>query len=152
MSNLNIGLQCVELMRQQMPDQQEALATHCNNISQLRSTAKKYPDLVLAVLDSIEPVKVLLSGIFQRLELHGKKFFMFPAASEENLQELWSELEAVDSSLEFGKVYRQSVLNDLPALSTFLDIVAVLDAMPSVSRNAESLHVICVDQYATWMS
>lgn len=60
-----------------MTDEQEALASHCNNLSQLCAAAKKHPDLVSAVLDSIEPVKILLSTIFQRFEVHGKKFHVF---------------------------------------------------------------------------
>ena len=104
-----------------MPDEQERLVTHCNNLSQLRSSAKKSLDLIPAVLDSIEPVKILLSTIFQRLELRGKKFSMFSAASKEKLQELWSEFSDVDPSLEYDGVYRQSALKELPALTTFLD-------------------------------
>ena len=95
--------------------------THCNNLSQLRSAAKKSPDLIPAVLDSIEPVKVLLSTVFQRLELCGKKFSMFSAASKEKLQELWYELSDVDPSLEYDVVYCQNALKELPALTTFLD-------------------------------
>lgn len=83
MSNLNIGLQCVGLMRQQMTDEEEALVANCNNLSQIRSAAKKDSNVVSAVIDSIEPVKVLLSTIilFQRLEIHGRKFSMFSAAT-----------------------------------------------------------------------
>ena len=121
MSNLNIGLQCVGLMLQQMSDANEATIAHCNNLSQLRGVAKKSPDIVSAVLDSIEPVKILLSTVFQRLEIHGKKFSMFSAASEDQLRSVWAELEAVDPSLEFDKVYRQNALKDLPALSAFLE-------------------------------
>ena len=121
MSCLNIGLQYVGLMREQMPDEQQLLVTHCNNLSQLCSAAKKSPDLIPAVLDSIEPVKVLLSTVFQRLELCGKKFSMFSAASKEKLQELWYELSDVDLSLEYDVVYCQSALKELPALTTFLD-------------------------------
>ena len=54
MSNLNIGLQCVGLMRQQITDQQEAHVANCNSLSLLRSAAKNYPDVVPAVLDSVE--------------------------------------------------------------------------------------------------
>ena len=121
MSNLNIGLQCIGLMRQQMADEYELLVSHCNNLTQLRTAAKKHPDLVAAVLDCVEPVKILLSTLFQRLEIHDKKFSMFSAASDDKLKELWSELKAVDPSLEYDGVYRQAALKDLPALSCFLD-------------------------------
>ena len=34
---------------------------------------------------------------------------------------MWSELEAIDPSLEYGKVYRQASLKDLPCLVSFLN-------------------------------
>ena len=40
------------------------------NLSQLRQLGEKKRE---AILDSVEPVKILLSDIFHRLELHGKK-------------------------------------------------------------------------------
>lgn len=45
--------------------------------------------------------------------------FTFSAASNDKLQEMWSEL--VDSSLEFDEVYRLKALNNLPALASFLE-------------------------------
>lgn len=87
-----------------MSDTEEALASSCNRLSQLRSLAQKNSGIVAAVLDSIEPVKVLLSTIFRRLELHGQKFAMFTPASSEDLAKMWSALQqSVDSLLEYRR-------------------------------------------------
>ena len=120
MSIVNLGLQAVGLMRQELSDTEEALIASSNNLSQLRNLAQKNPEIVAAVRDSIEPVKVLLSSIFQRLELHGQKFSMFTPANENDLMQMWSVLQSVDPSLEYGKVYRQESLKDLSKLDAFI--------------------------------
>ena len=67
MSIVNLGLQCVGMMRGKMSDEHEASISHCNNMSQLRQAAEKKPDVTQAILDSIEPVKILLTDILERL-------------------------------------------------------------------------------------
>lgn len=57
MSIVNLGLQCVGLMREKMTDEQEAAIASSNNLSQLRSVAEKKPEIKSAILDSIAPVK-----------------------------------------------------------------------------------------------
>ena len=67
MAIVNLGLQCVGMMRGQMCPEDEAAITHCNSMSQIRLASEKRPDLIPAILDSIAPVKILLSDILQRL-------------------------------------------------------------------------------------
>ena len=45
---------------------------------------------------------------------------MFTAASEDRLRNFWSELEAVDSSLKYGGVYRKPQLKELAGLNAFM--------------------------------
>ncbi len=61
MSIVNLGLQCVGLMRGKMSDEHEEAISHCNTLSQLRQAAKNKPELVPAILDSIDSTKILLS-------------------------------------------------------------------------------------------
>lgn len=72
MSIVNLGLQRVGLMRKKMSDDVELSFTHCNNLSQLHSVAEKNPEVKTAIIDSIEPVKILLSSVLQRLSLREK--------------------------------------------------------------------------------
>ena len=120
MSIVNLGLRCVGMMRGKMADEHEASISHCNNMSQLRQAAEKKPDVTQAILDSIEPVKILLADIPERLELHGEKFQVFPAAHGQDLEELWSVLESVDSALKYGEKYQKAHLKDHPALVDFM--------------------------------
>jgi len=62
MSILNLGLQCVGLAREKMPDEYKKVAK-CNNLTQLRKIAERTNEFV-EVKDSLSPVKVLLSNIF----------------------------------------------------------------------------------------
>ena len=96
----------------------EAAISTCNSISQLRNLSLKKGEIVQSVFDSIEPVKELLSSIFRRLELHDRKFLMYPSASEVEMVQMWSILKLVDPSLVYNNVYRQASLKKLIQLDT----------------------------------
>ena len=100
MSILNIGLQCIGLARSKMPDEYEKEAAKCNNISQLRKIAEKTPNFVLAVCDSILPVKCLLSSVFMQLYLKEKRISCNAAATPEELSDFWSVIIALDTTFE----------------------------------------------------
>ena len=67
MSTVNMGMQCVDLMRRGS----EAQVDKCDSLSDLRKAAMKYPNFREDTLDSISPVNILLS---QRLKLKEKSF------------------------------------------------------------------------------
>ena len=69
MSVLNLGLQAIALARKSMPEEMEAEATKCNSMKALRSVAERIVGFKEAILDSISPVKVILTDIAKRLEL-----------------------------------------------------------------------------------
>ena len=103
-----------------MSDEHEAMVASCNNTSQLRHVGEKKPEIIPAISDSIAPVKLLLSNVLQWLKLHDKQFRVFSAATEDDLKELWSELDSVDKSLEYGGQYRKKCLESHPDLVNFL--------------------------------
>lgn len=63
MSIVNLGLQCVGLMRTKTTKQ---ALLNCNTLGEIRQAAK---NIVLAILDSVAPVKILLSDIMKRIKL-----------------------------------------------------------------------------------
>ncbi len=76
-------------------------------MSQIRLAAEKNPDLIAAVLDSISPVKKIACPLLgDILELHGEKFRVFPAATEQEMKDVWSAL--VDDTLKYGEQYRKA--------------------------------------------
>ena len=98
----------------------EAAIASCNSMSQIGQVSKKKLEIVPTVLDSIAPVKILLSDILKRLELHGEKFQMFSATSEQEIKDLWADLSAVDESLVYGRQYQKKTLWENPQLVIFI--------------------------------
>ena len=119
MSILNMGLQSVGVAHDRMVDSSEEAIKSCNGVAKLRIIAEKH-NLCEDILDSIEPVKVLLSKITERLQLKDKKFNVMQLASEELQNEVWSCLNRLDS--EFNLSYSEKIsLNCLtPILKQFL--------------------------------
>ena len=74
-----------------------------------------------SVYDSIEPVKVI--------GLHEQKFVMFADASDEDLIQMWSTVNSLDSSLEYSRVYRQASLKKLAQLDGFLNTAVIYVAI-----------------------
>ena len=92
MSTLNLGLQCIGLMREKMDDDFETEAK-CNNLKALRAVASGKPDFSSTVVhDSVSHTKVLLTQIIQLLKLKGENFVVSTAASTEMIDEMWSIL------------------------------------------------------------
>jgi hypothetical protein len=83
---LNIGLQAVELMRGRMDDASEKKVSNCNTMDEMRKVVRENPGLKEEWEDSIEPVKVLMSSVFQRLSLKDKAFSIFPAAADHEME------------------------------------------------------------------
>ena len=72
MSTLNLGMQCVGLMRRQGSAKYEEEAKKCKSLADLRKAKQSYPAFQEESLDSMAPVKILLADLFQRLELKKK--------------------------------------------------------------------------------
>ena len=77
----------------------ESAVANCNSIAQLSKVAEKNPTVKDGTLDSISPVKVFISSVFQTLELKGKNIQSFPAATVADIEEFWSSLKLVDESV-----------------------------------------------------
>jgi len=77
MSTINLGCQCVGLMREEGPAQFEAAIKNANNFCQLQKNALHFKDEVKATLN--QPIE-LLSDILQRLTLKDKNFKTFESS------------------------------------------------------------------------
>ena len=120
MSILNLGFQCVGLMRKRMSDEQEAAVLKCNNMKQLRKAAETDHELASAVLDSMSPVKILLSDIISRLKLKGNSLETFPSASNSGIKDMWETLHSIDTTLRFEDKHQKSSLPSHPLFQEFL--------------------------------
>ncbi|KAJ8043479.1 hypothetical protein HOLleu_10577 [Holothuria leucospilota] len=95
MSNLNLGLQGVGVMRSEMPTMEEKIRS-ASNMKAIRNVAKNEEGLKEEVLDSIQPSKVLLGNVFSRLQLKGKNFQVFSSASEDEMKDMANQLKKID--------------------------------------------------------
>jgi hypothetical protein len=106
MSVVNLGLQCVGVMRAKMSDEFEKVISGCNNLKDLRAGCKGYED---GVRGALAPAKELLSNIFKRLELKGKSFEIFESATSQEIEEFWNILLSVDASINSTNVTKASL-------------------------------------------
>ena len=72
MSILNLGLQSVGLMRAECTESAEQALKNCNSLKQIRAAVVQQPSLASEIANSIEPVKLLLTNVFQRLAMKWK--------------------------------------------------------------------------------
>ena len=120
MSTLNLGLQCVGLMREKGDDEFEKEAAKCNSLTSLRETAKKDPNFKSAAIDSLSHVKSLLVQVLRRLKLKDKTFTPFFPASEIDTDTLWNEAIRVDSTLNREESITTKKLPGKKDLNAFL--------------------------------
>lgn len=118
MAILNLGMQCVGLMRQEMPEELEKEAKKCNSMADLQRIAQNKPELVAASSDSISPVKILLSDVFHRLELKSKKFQVVSSATPAEIDDFWTAVLSIDDASD---MYTKKTVADSPQLKNFLD-------------------------------
>ena len=121
MSLLNLGLQSIGLMRNKMDDVYESAIANCNSMTQLRKVVEKNHSVKDGTLDSVSPVKVLMSCVFQRLELKGQKFQCFTAATEADIEEFWLSLKSVDASVTPEEKWVKALLPQHPKIKEFIE-------------------------------
>lgn len=119
MSILNLALHSVGLMRAQMSAEFEALIKSCNSMKAIRAAAEQHSGLREALLDSVSPVKALLSGLFLRLKLKDDPFSVFSAASTAEMDCFWNTILKIDCLMTKGDRTKQ-VLGNRPGLKGFL--------------------------------
>ena len=99
----------------------EAELEKCNSMKALRAVAERSTAFKEAALDSIAPVKIVLTDIAQRLELNEKKFRVFTAASPQELDDLWSALLSIDQQFPYERSDRLSAKELSEGLVKFID-------------------------------
>ena len=121
MSIFNLGLQSVGVMHQSKDAEYEKVVEGCKNLSQLRVAAEKNKGFKATTQDSIAPVKVLLTQLFNRLQLKGESFRPVVAASEQSIEEVWNSVQEIEPSLILGEPLRKEHLPNKDALNRFME-------------------------------
>ena len=118
MSELNLALQAVGLMRRKMSDELEKAIEGCNSMRAIREFAVSNSDLRGGLKDSLEPVIVLLCSLFQRIKLKNEPFAVFTSASTEEMDTLANVLQEVEHGIDPTSCNR-SKLPGFPKLNKF---------------------------------
>ncbi|PKK57493.1 hypothetical protein RhiirC2_825681, partial [Rhizophagus irregularis] len=109
MSILNLGMQCVGLMRQKMSEEMEKLINGCNSLEDIREKAKINNQLEEELLQSMEPTRDLLSSIFTRQNLKDEPFKMFKPATKTEMETFWESVHLVDDSITMDDTSQKKV-------------------------------------------
>jgi hypothetical protein len=110
MAVLNLGFQSVGLMRQSTFSFENKLRS-LSTMSEIRNLAENEEHLENEIKDSIEPVKILLNGVINRLKWKERHLKSFSAASKENIGEFSSNILKVDPALVDGSTTQQQLKN-----------------------------------------
>ena len=111
MSIVNLGLQCVGMMRKEGSANFERSV---NNIRKATSELKKN------VKESLTPPTQLLRDITGRLKLKDKNFLAVESADDMEIDDFWSVLLFIDSTMQRSDSTK-SILSSRPKLKEFLD-------------------------------
>ena len=106
MSIVNLGIQCIGVMRERASDEFEKAAEKCNSIKEIRSNCAEFTS---EVSSSLSPSKDLLNSIMTRLELKGRQFNIFQSAPESEIDSFFNILLKIDSSLSKSNTTKKSI-------------------------------------------
>ena len=118
MSVINLGLQCVGMMRKEGSTDFEKAIKNANNLKAVRAAVKeKYSNDVSACL---LPPQQLVNSITSRLTFKGEPFSLFDGASDEEMEAFFEVLHLVDSSVDISDT-STSALQRMPKMQAFFD-------------------------------
>jgi hypothetical protein len=93
---INLGFQCVGIMRKQLGDNFEKRVSALHNLKELRTGCTEYK---IDVAESLSQPKELLNSILKRLQLHGHNFEVFQSATDSEIDAIWEILLSIDDAL-----------------------------------------------------
>ena len=120
MSQLNLGLQSIGLIRQKMPEEFEKLIKNCDSMEDIRNAATKNVGLQEAFTDSMQQPLCLLAEVTNRLKLKDKPFHCQSPCNNEEIELLWEKVHEIDPSVQRTDS-KQAQLKSRTRLNTFMD-------------------------------
>lgn len=117
MSIVNLGLQCVGMMRREGSNNFERSVKNANNLEEVR---KATSDCKEEVKESLKPALQLLRDITSRLKLKGESFIPVESADNQEIEDFWEVLLLVEDSLQQSDSAK-AILSSRPKLKEFLE-------------------------------
>ena len=116
MSIVNLGMQCIGVMREKMGDEFEKAVKSAKNIKDIRKSCSGFKS---DVSKSLKSPKDLIASIITRLELKGRKFEVFESASKAEIDSFFDVLLKVDSLITKDHTTRKA-FESLTSLKSFI--------------------------------
>ena len=99
----NLGFQSVGLMPQSMIPETKRIIKNLNSTADIRKAFTTHKDLEKKLIDSLEPAKCLVETVLTRLSLKDKKFKIFSAATDNEIENLKKSLSVSTKILTLWK-------------------------------------------------
>ncbi len=97
---MNLGLQSVALERESMGDAYEKKLAKHGTMKKIREACKKDEGLSTALMESGKPCRDAIAEVFERLYLKDQKFKVQPAATQDQIDAIWSMLTQIEPGLK----------------------------------------------------
>lgn len=113
MSVVNLGLQCIAIMRQKGSEDFEKAIASCNNLKKIRESGVSAAAVASTLASPIE----LLHDLFKRLQLKDKAFKLYDAASDDEIQSFWEILLQIESNLQLTDTTKTAIADKADLLA-----------------------------------
>lgn len=117
MSIVNLGLQCVGIMRKEGSNDFERSVKNANNLEAVRKATSKSKE---EVRESLKPPLQFLRDITSRLKLKGESFILVESADDQEIEDFWEVLLLIEDSLQQSDSAK-AILSSRPKLKEFLE-------------------------------
>ena len=112
---LNIELQSVGVLRKEMPEECETILKSCNSMEDIRTAASSNSGFQSSFTDSLQNTITLLAAMLSRLSLKEEPLTLQTACSEEEIEQLWQNIQRIDSTVQKTDTQKRC-LKSRPAL------------------------------------
>ncbi|CAG2243120.1 unnamed protein product [Mytilus edulis] len=142
MSILNLGFQSLGLMREKTEHYEKQLDS-ANSLGEIRKLAEKYPTIEEEVLDSVEPVSILLSNVITRLKWKDKNLKVFNPATEGEIFDLRREILKIDQDIKVTDSTQQDIKKRKLFVSFLNDHCKIAQYIFSVKKCGKTSCHVC---------
>ena len=142
MSILNLGFQSLGLMREKTEHYEKQLDS-ANSLGEIRKLAEKYPTVEEDVLDSVEPVRILLSNVITRLKWKDKNLKVFNPATEGEIFDLRREILKIDQDIKVTDSTQQDIKKRKLFVSFLNDHCKIAQYIFSVKKCGKTSCHVC---------
>lgn len=118
---MNLAFQNTALSRNECSSDIEQVLKSCGSIADIRKKTEKVKELKEKWIESVQPMIYLLQNRAHGVELKGKPFHCYPAASDVEVNQFEREVQRIDRNIVFGQ-YQQQNLKDANSYKHFLGI------------------------------